>query len=156
MAAFTSILLGIAAGATLLSGIGQAKQERETATFNALQAERDATTARLEAEEEAERIRRQGRRLRGEQIAASAASGLAGGGSLLDILADDALEIELQAQDVLRRGAISSQVSLEEASITRRIGKSRARQSILGGIGRAGSIVVPIIRDRRNRNTDDE
>lgn len=139
MAAFSTIALVGAAALSAVGGLAAAQSQKETAEFNALQAERDAAAAEAESKEEARRIRHQGRRLRGEQVNQAAASGLTITGSILDILADDAMEIELQALDAERQGELSSIRGREEASLTRSIGKSQARQSILGGLTRAAS-----------------
>lgn len=137
MAGFALAALAASAGLSILGGMAQAKSERAVAEFNAMQAERDAAAAEAEAKEEARRIRRQGRRLRGEQISQAAASGVTLSGSVLDILADDAMEIELQALDRLRQGEIASIQGRERADITRYAGEQRANQSILSGLSRA-------------------
>lgn len=142
MGGFALAALGIGAAASLLGGFAQASSDRKVAEFNARQAEREGAAAEAEAKEEATRIRREGRRLRGRQVSQAAASGLGLSGSVLDILADDAMEIELQALDVLRQGELGKQRGTEEAAISRSTGRSRATSSILGGISRAAGLGI--------------
>lgn len=133
-------LMAIAAGLNIVSGFAQAGNERKIAEFNALQAERDAAIAEAEANEDARRIRHEGRLLRGLQTSQSSASNLTLSGSILDIIADDIMEIELKALDRERQGKIAGQRGREEAGLQRGLGAARAQQSILSGITRAAGI----------------
>lgn len=131
----------VAAVVSAVASAEQAHSEKQIAKFNARQAERDAAAAEAEAKQEATRIRREGRSLAGRQIAQAASSGLGLSGSVLDILADDATNVELQALDVEREGQIAGIQGREQADIYKYTGQAQSTNTILTGISRSASMI---------------
>lgn len=127
-------------------GQQQGKADKAIADYNASVSERDAAERKSEAEAEAKKIERQGRLLRGSQAAAAGGAGITQSGSVLDIIADDAMETELKRQEVLRGGKTAERANLDQAALQREGGKRAAKTGILKGfsqgVGTAGSIAA--------------
>jgi len=107
MEASTVLLLSAATAAagSLVSGIAQSSQSRrEVAVDNT-----NADIAQEQAASESEAIREKAQRLRGQQIAAAGASGVAlDGSSFVDAMADSAINAELDALNAEYSGKLQS------------------------------------------------
>lgn len=124
---------------SMLAGAKEGKEQRQLAEFNAAQAEREAAERKSESEAEAAKIEREGRILRGEQAAQAGGAGLTQTGSVLDVIADEAMEVELKRQEVLRRGRTEERAGTETASLERLRGKKAEKAGILKGASSGAS-----------------
>lgn len=109
MSPTTILLTAISA----MGSIAQGQAQKRAAEHNAAMARREAEEARMRAKhnkemaaQAAETSRREQRRQIGRQRAAAGASGRAQGGSVVDILADQSLEHELDIQNILHQGEL--------------------------------------------------
>jgi hypothetical protein len=103
-------------------------------------AQQNATLARLQAEEEVRRLRRQSDALMGRQRAVVAASGTTMEGSPLLIVQDTAREAEIEIRHILRGGEARANAFQQAGSAAAQAGLIDAGSTLLSGIGRALTI----------------
>lgn len=127
-----------AAGVSAIGSIHQGQSQAAAARFNAQVSEQNAQIVRQQAAEEESRARREGRRLLGRQRAAIGASGIQVEGSPLDVLADTAAELELDALTVRHRGLLEALGLTQQASLDR----ARARSARTAGFIGAGASLL--------------
>lgn len=121
----------ISASGAVASGVAQ----RQSAQFQASIAKQNASLARQRAAVDEDRVRRQGRRLLGRIKARGAAQA---GDLPLDLIADAASEIELDALLTRFGGELGSRDALARASAARASG----RAALAGGIISAGGSLL--------------
>lgn len=115
--------LGIGGAALdFVGGMVSANEQRRAGNANARAAEEAAERERERTRLRLERLRKEGQRIRGEQMVQFAASGVTGG-SALDIMADTASEIALDAQLIEAGGDLSETYYRNVASQSRREGR---------------------------------
>jgi len=100
-------------------------------------ARQNAALARMHAEEDARRSRREVEALMGKQRALVAASGTTLEGSPLLILQDTAREAEIEVRHILRGGASRADAFRRAGGAASRAGFIDAGSTLLSGIGRA-------------------
>lgn len=139
--ATTALLIGAAAslGGTALQARAANRESKFQSAIQRQQADRERQIAAANEED----FRRQQSRLQAASRAAQGASGTqTGTGSSLLVSEDFAAETELQALR-LRAGGETRATRLEQqATLTRRAGRSTARSGLLGGIGRTSLLVA--------------
>lgn len=151
-------LLGLAGtGITALAQFNQGRQEAELFEFNAAVQRQQAESIRRSGELEAERQRRQARSFSAAQTASFAAAGIRPNvGSPLDVIINDAAELELDAKiieyntrlDVLN-ALVGADTSLLRAQQARSSAFITAGATLLSGIpslsklGRTGTLTKP-------------
>lgn len=139
--------LGIAgAGLQLASGfqgaeaaLENARAVEEAALFNSLLAEQEGAT-------ESARLRRRNRRLLSSQRVKFAKAGVRLEGTPMEVLAQNAAELELDAANVSIAARNTSELEQMRASNARRQGKRSARASILGGSARAAGTAFKVFQ----------
>jgi len=95
---FTTALLAIGTGLQITQQIRQGKQQQQIFEFNAQVSQQKATLAKQSGKLRADRLRRQARTFSAKQTAAFAKAGVRLTGSPLQVLADTAAELELDAR----------------------------------------------------------
>lgn len=134
------VLSGIAIGAPIAGGLQQASGIRQQAGAEAAAAQYNAQLARMEAEAEASRIRRAGRRELAKQRLRVSASGVQLEGSPLALLADNAFEIEREAVHAQIAGRNTARLDEAQARNAKRAGRTGAATALLsGGLQAAGT-----------------
>lgn len=115
-----------AAGAAIdfVGGIIAADDARDAARANARAAEEAARREKEATRLRLERLKDEGRRLRGEQVAQFAASGVGLSGSALDIMADTAAQLELDAKLIEAGGALNETFYRNQARQQREAGRA--------------------------------
>lgn len=147
--------IGFASAALLLGVVGtvrgakaakvEGEQAKAISEYNANLDDQNAELARRNAEAEVARIRKGAKKVKSQQRAAYAASGVeVGVGSSLLVLADTAREAELDIQTARERGEIEAAGYKASATASRftgeqayQAGKIGASSTILSGFGRA-------------------
>ena len=99
-------------------------------------AQQNAALARMQAEEDARRSRRQTDALMGRQRAVVAASGTTMEGSPLLIVQDTAREAEIEVRHILRGGAMQARAYQQAGAAAAQAGFVDAGSTLLSGIGR--------------------
>jgi hypothetical protein len=118
-ARFTGAEIALAASAALSAAgaVAQGNAAKSAANFNAAVARQNADIARTNAEADSEKQERQGRLLAGRQRAAAGASGTTPEGSPLEVMADSALESELDALTTRYRGELQARSYGQDATL---------------------------------------
>ena len=129
-------LMAISTAVSAAGAIAQGNAARSAASFNAAVARQDEAIARAIAAADAARQRSQANRLAGRQRAAIGASGITPEGSPLDVMADSALEAELDALTTRYRGELQARGYGSEAMLQKMRGNA-ARQAGYIGAGAA-------------------
>lgn len=127
------------------SQVQSGKAQQQIHNFNASQLIKDAENQRIDAQSNALRIRREGKSLKGTQRALYAHQGvLTSEGSPLEVMAESAAQVEIEALNVERNAQIISMKRETEAAIqvaqgqdARSAGK---RAGIATALGSASSI----------------
>lgn len=120
------------AGKSIYDGMAQSSELKASAQV----ADQNARTARLQANAKEDLIRRQSRQKLGEQRAAAAQSGFdPNTGSLLDIQADSAGALELDALTTRYEGTLQALSFSTQADNMRRQAKSATRSGYLNAAG---------------------
>lgn len=122
------------------------KAQEKISEFNAAQAETAAATQRMQARNEANRIRDRNRRVLASQRAAVTASGLdLSSSSAQDVFFDSAVQGELEALDAIYTGEVYAQQYTGRAAVDRAEGAfARMRgetQRDIGYLGAAGTVL---------------
>lgn len=122
-------LVVTAAGAAMQykGSMDQAKATKQVAAYNAKTQENEAIQQDMEMREQISRTRRENKRILASQRAGVAASGIELSGSPLEILGANAANLELQNQDMARRGALGVMRGKAQGKATIWEGKSTAR-----------------------------
>lgn len=133
MAAAANASLALAAVGAAVSAAGaiqQGQAQKKMAQYNARVAE---DTARYQAERQQDKVQR----LMGAARVAVNKSGLAMSGSPLDVLADSAMQSELDHQAILRQGAAQAAMDRFQGSQAARAGYFGAATALLQGASKA-------------------
>jgi len=127
------ILLAASVAISATSAVAQGVQASKTAKYNAKVGEIKATAARADAAENERRFRRTTAQRMGALRAGRPTEG-----SALDIVADSAIEEELQALTIRHQGELQA-AGLES---TAALDRSKAGAAMAGGIAGAGSALL--------------
>ena len=133
--------IAVIAVGTVVNAFGQIQQgkaQQKWGSYNAAVAERDAETARLNAEYEAGVQRKETQKLLGRQRALYGKSGVTLEGSPLLLMAETAAEGELDALMIERGGKMRAQGYRSEATLSRMKGSAAKRAGYYG----AGSTLL--------------
>lgn len=122
------IITGVGIGMEML-GIGQ------EASASAGMSKEQAKIAEQKAKYESARLRRQAKKLTSEQITGYAKAGVTLAGSPLEVLAETAKEMEMEAMAVEQFGASEAAARRYEARATQQAGQIRQAATLLAGIG---------------------
>ena len=136
-----AVMAIVSVAGTALSAYGQIQQgkaQQKWGSYNAALAERDAETARLNAEYEAGVQCKETQKLLGRQRALYGKSGVTLEGSPLLMMAETAAEGELDALMIERGGKTRAQGYRSEAVLSRMKGKAAKRAGYYG----AGSTLL--------------
>ncbi len=125
-------------GLQAIGGIASARATTRIADLNAALARSEGKTARELSEVKAEAVRREALRRQGALKASTAASGVLLSGSPLEVLADQALEDELNYRLALFEGQSQQIAKTNEAAITKATGRARAQEKLF----RAASSII--------------
>lgn len=135
MAVTTGTMMALSAGLSAVGSLAQGMAQRNAANAEAQQAERQAAQMKDEALQEAERIRKAGRRTQGAARAQLAASGIkVDEGSALQIDEQIGYDSELDAQNTLLTGKRRSDAAKFQASQARARGRNAMTASVLGAV----------------------
>lgn len=127
------IFQGLAIGAPIAGGMAQADAIKQQAGAQAGAARYNAGLARAEGSAEAARIRRAGRRELGRQRTLLGASGVRAEGSPLELLAQNAFEIERDAVNAEIAGRNTARLDEAQARSAKRAGRAGAGTALLSG-----------------------
>ena len=130
-AAIPIIGMAIGVAGSLVKGSAEAK----AAKANAAISRQDAQIALEDAAAQERQTRIETKRLISAQRAAAGASGSALSGSALLLMSDAAVEGELEAMGIRRRGELVAGRHLQQAAAF----KSQARSAVIGGVLGAGA-----------------
>jgi len=118
-----------------ISSIGQGQEADRLAKRNALIDEADAKIAIEDARSEASIELRRSSRIRAEQSARFAGSGIAPGtGTPLQLAAQEVVNAELRASSELRAGAMEASRRKQSAALHRQRGKAAKRAGFIGAL----------------------
>lgn len=135
-----SAILAVGTGLSVLGQIQQGQQQSAYYKAQAQQAEVNAAYARSDAQTQAEKIRRAGRRQVGETNAQLAASGVKlGEGTPLELTRETIQQSEQDAFAAILSGERGYTSSMTEANSMRTAGKNSVSNSILGSAGTIAS-----------------
>lgn len=128
------IAMVIASTAVAAYGVYQQGQaQKSSADYNAKVAEQNALIARQQAGLRARQQDRLNRlRLGSIRAAAGASGGMTGEGSVIDIIADQALQNELQKQEILYEGELKARGFDASAGLSRLEGSAASTASKIG------------------------
>jgi hypothetical protein len=110
-------LAALSAGVSAAGAIAQGNAAKSAANYNAAVARQNADIARANSAADADKQERQGRLLAGRQRAAVGASGITPEGSPLEVMADSALESELDALTTRYRGELQARSYGQDATL---------------------------------------
>lgn len=127
------ILQGIAIGAPIAGGIAQGRAAEAQAGAQAQAALYNAQIAQAEGDAEASRIRRAGRRELSRQRTILGASDVRAEGSPLEVLAQNAYEIERDAVNAQIAGRNTANLDRAQAASAKRAGRISSASALLGG-----------------------
>lgn len=148
-----ALLVGVSAASTIAQGANEAKAAAEAAEAQIKAAEFNEELIREDEQAEKSRLRRIQRRRMGAERAAIGASGFRAEGSPLELMLDNAAEMEL---DILNVGRTAqSQVYLERtrARTAAKAGKRAAGAALLGTGARLGSLGLSLTGPPRTTTT---
>jgi len=132
------VLLVAGTALTALGAVSSAQAQSNAARYNAQLAERNAQISRQQAAAQEERQRRQAYLQQGAARAAYGTAGVDLEGSPLDVLEQNALQSELDAQTIRWKGEVGAFGYEGEASLNR----SRASSAVASGYMGAGSAIL--------------
>jgi|SRR5215217_1913032 len=140
MAVISSTVLAAAAIASAVIGTGvavygqvqAAKTAKEMGEYNAKLAENQAQQVDMDARESVKRRREQNRRFQGMQRTAFAKSGVSIEGSPLEVMAETAGILELEALDASRQASQQTSALRAQGAYDRRVGSTQARAAYIG------------------------
>lgn len=149
---FIAMGLAVAGGGlAAYSQMREGKAAHQAAKYNAKVAEQNAKQAGEQASFDAEQIRRQRMILTGRQRAAAASSGLFLSGSFTDVIADSAVQGELEAMSRIYEGQVESWNYRAQAELEKSAGKNAATSArlqaygtIISSLGIAASSFTPM------------
>jgi hypothetical protein len=148
-----ALFAGLSGIVSAAGAMQQAQAQADAAEYQAEVARRNAKLARDQAEVEQNDQRRENRRQMGAMIAAYGASGVDMAGSPLDVLADTAIEQELDVARAGYRGELRAIGENDKANLAK-AEASNARSagafSAVGALFKAGSSLLstPTVRTR--------
>lgn len=132
------LLQGAAIGAPIAGGIAEAGAIRSQASSQAQAANYNAQLAQNQGASEAERIRRAGRRELGRQRTLIGAGGVRLEGSPLELLAQNAYEIERDAMNAKLAAGDTAALDRAQAQNAKQAGRIGAGTALLTGALRGG------------------
>lgn len=140
MAVFTATTLAAIAIGTAVVGTGlavygqvqQAKTAKEMGEYNAKLAEQQALQVDMDARESVRRRREQNKRFLASQTSAYAKAGVTIEGSPLEVQAETAGILELEALDASRQAQQQQSALYGQAAYDRRVGSTQARAAYIG------------------------
>ena len=130
---FNAILPMLAVGSSAASGVFNARAARAQGRAAQKAANLNAQAAEYEANAQASRIRTEGRRELGRQRALIGTSGLQAAGSPLELLAQNASEIERQAMETTLAGRYAADVERSRGKVARKTASRVSAASLLEG-----------------------
>lgn len=136
--AIAAITSAVGTGISVMGQMEAGKAQQKWAEYNAAVAERDAETARLNAEYEAGLYRKDTERILSRQRALFGKAGVTLEGSPLLLMAETAAEGEMDALMIERGGKIQAERYRSEAMLSRMSGKMYRRAGYYG----AGSTLL--------------
>lgn len=139
MGAFPLIL---AAAGTVGSSVLQARGARAEAESEAQAAEYNRVLSLQQGRAEAARIRRAARRELSSQRVAFAKAGVRIEGSPLELLAQNAAELEADALNAEIGARNTAEIERRRARNLRRAGRRRAASALIGGVTRLGGLGI--------------
>jgi hypothetical protein len=119
------------AGASLSAG----RVENEAFKYKAAEALQDAEYTRIEAQEEADLTRKEGKKVIGGQIAAAGAAGIELSGSMADKIAWTKRDIEEDVRMIYYRGRVRSQRLTDQARVYKWQGAQAMKAGRTGAVG---------------------
>jgi hypothetical protein len=126
-------IVSIASAAASAAGaVAQGNAAKASANYNAAVARQNADIARANANADAAKQERQGDLLAGKQRAATGASGIAPEGSPLEVMADSALESELDSLTTRYRGELQARSYGQDATLQSMRGDSAQTAGYIG------------------------
>ncbi len=142
--------MGVAAAIVLIGGLAKAKSAADEGRainkrkgYEAKIKERNATLALASAKEHEDRFRRSARKKVGALVSSVGSNGITLSGSALDVMYDNAIEDELEAQTIRFNGEQRAKGLREGAILDRRAGinarQAGDRRAVAGVISAAGS-----------------
>lgn len=134
----SAVASGIGTGISVMGQIEQGRSQKKWGEYNAQVAERDAETARMNAEYEAGLKRKESERLLGRQRALYGKAGVTLEGSPLLLMAETAAESEMDALMIERGGKLQAQRYRSEATLSKMKGAAAQRAGYYG----AGSTLL--------------
>lgn len=128
----------MALGGGVLSGIGAYQEgqfQKSVGKFNARQTVIDAQITEQNSQEAARRLRLAGRRLQGRQRAAIAKSGFRLEGTPLEVMAESAKNIEMDAINMRIQGQYQAAQLRTQAKFQKDLAKASGQAGLIGAIG---------------------
>lgn len=125
-------LAAIGTGVAVYGQMEAAKSAKEMGEYNAKLAENQAAQVDMEARESVRRRREQNRRFMAMQRTAYAKSGVTIEGTPLEVMAETAGILELEALDASRQASQQSMALRGQAAYDRRVGSTQARAAYIG------------------------
>lgn len=145
MGIVAGIVTVVGAGVSYMGQRSAAKTASGNAAYGAQLRENEAIQEEREAREQIRRDRMAARKVKGQQRAAIASSGVAMTGSPLEASVETAGALELAALESSRKASMAESRGFAEAGRIRQAGASQARQlkaganqSLIGGLASAG------------------
>lgn len=148
MQSVPGLSMGLQAGTAMFEGVSQSNADRGAAAMD----DENARLAELQGALDTDSIKRRGRAVQGEAIAALGADGGdISGGSAQDLIYQNSLSIEYAALSARYNAAN------EARGYRFRAGQERqsARNAIIGGVLRAGAAAVTGIQQKQDRARED-
>jgi hypothetical protein len=147
MQAVPGLSTGFQAATAMFEGVSQSNADRSAAAFD----DQNAQQAELQGALNQTDIRRRGRAVQGEAIAALAEGEGMASGSARDAIFQNALDIEYAALNA--RFTAGNQARSYRARAGQE--RSAARSAVIGGVLRAGAAAVSGVQDARNQSRED-
>jgi hypothetical protein len=139
MAAVPMIMMAVSAATTAITAVAaiqQGQAQKKMANYNARLAE---DSAHFQAGRQQDKVRR----VMGAARVAVNKSGIAMSGSPLDVLADSAMQAELDRQAILRQGAAQAAMDRLGGNQAMQAGYFGAATALLSGASKAAGSVLP-------------
>ena len=134
-ATVSTVVSGIGTAMSALGAISQGNAEASAAKYHAKMSEMNAANARAQASVNEDAQRRQARRFLGTQRASFAQAGIGLSGSAEDVMAQSAVDAELDALNIRYQGELEAAGMTNEANLQR----MRAKNARSGGFMTAGA-----------------
>jgi len=136
------VITGVSAGIGAYSAYEQGKQAEKMAEYNAAVEHNNALQAQMEAQVAAKTKRKEAEAMNKRQRALYAKAGVVNEGTPLEVLAETAMDMELEALEIERFGKVTAQKHRDQAAIdiysgksAKRAGTLNAGETLLSGLG---------------------